>query len=409
MPSDAPLSRRALALAITVAALGYFVDIYDLILFSIVRVRSLTDLGVAQAEIFPTGVKLLNMQMTGMLIGGLLWGVLGDKRGRLSVLFGTIVLYSAANLLNAAISTVPQYAILRFIAGVGLAGELGAGITLVSELMPRESRGYATSLVAAFGILGAAGAFFVGDRFSWRAAFVVGGIMGIALLALRVGVRESGMFEQVKTESHARGHFMSLFTSWHRASRYVASILIGVPIWYVVGILITFSPEFGREMGVMPVPDAGKAVTFTYLGLSSGGFLSGWISQVIKNRRRVLALFIGLTALGVGLYFAAGAKSSAMFYWLCFGLGIAGGYWSIFITVASEQFGTNLRATVTTTVPNFVRGAVVPLTESFRALAPSMGLIGSGVLIGIVTISLAAVSVALLDETYGRDLNFVEK
>ena len=409
MPSVAPLSRRALALAITVAALGYFVDIYDLILFSIVRVRSLTDIGVPQAQIFSTGVMLLNMQMTGMLIGGLLWGVLGDKRGRLSVLFGTIVLYSAANLLNAAVSTVPQYAILRFIAGIGLAGELGAGITLVSELMPRRTRGYATSLVAAFGILGAAAAFLVGDRFSWRAAFVVGGLMGIALLALRVGVRESGMFEQVKAESHERGRFLSLFTSWHRASRYVASILIGVPIWYVVGILITFSPEFGREMGMTPVPDAGKAVTFTYLGLSTGGFLSGWLSQAIGNRKRVLALFIGLTAAGVALYFAPWAKSSGMFYALCFGLGVAGGYWSIFITVASEQFGTNLRATVTTTVPNFVRGAVVPLTETFRALAPTMGLVGSGIAIGVVTLVLAAVAVALLDETYDRDLNFVEK
>jgi MFS family permease len=408
MPSVAPLSRRALALAITVAALGYFVDIYDLILFSIVRVRSLTEIGVPQAQIFSTGVMLLNMQMTGMLIGGLLWGVLGDKRGRLSVLFGTIVLYSAANMLNAAVSTVPQYAILRFIAGIGLAGELGAGITLVSELMPRESRGYATSLVAAFGILGAAVAFLVGDRFSWRAAFVVGGVMGIALLALRVGVSESGMFEQVKAESHERGRFLSLFTSWHRASRYVASILIGVPIWYVVGILITFSPEFGREMGMTPVPDAGKAVTFTYLGLSAGGFLSGWMSQAIGNRKRVLALFIGLTAVGVALYFAPWVKSSAMFYALCFGLGVAGGYWSIFITVASEQFGTNLRATVATSIANLVRGTIIPIAAVFHALAPSLGIRGSAGVVGAVCVVVAMAAVLATPETFDRDLDYVE-
>jgi MFS family permease len=233
--------------------------------------------------------------------------------------------------------------------------------------------------------------------------------MGIALLVLRVGVSESGMFEQLKAESHARGRFLTLFASWHRASRYIASILIGVPIWYVVAILITFSPEFGRATGMSPVPDAGKAVMLTYVGLALGGIISGWLSQVLRTRRRVLALFIGLTAVGVALYFMPGARPSPVFYALCFGLGIAGGYWSIFITVASEQFGTNLRATVTTTVPNFVRGAVVPLTAAFRALAPSLGLVGSGLAIGVVTLVLAAVSVALLDETYGRDLNFVEQ
>lgn len=404
-----PIGRRALALAILVAALGYFVDIYDLILFSIVRVRSLTDIGVAHDQLLPTGVLLLNMQMTGMLFGGILWGVIGDKRGRLSVLFGTIILYSAANLANAWVTTVPQYAMLRLVAGIGLAGELGAGITLVSELMPRETRGYATTLVAAVGICGAVAAFLVGDRFSWRTAYVVGGLMGIALLALRVGVQESGMFRQVKAESHARGRFFSLFATRHRASRYVASILIGVPIWYVVGILMTFSPEFGKAMGMTPAPDAGRAVVFTYVGLSAGGFLSGWISQWVRSRKKVLAWFIGITALGVALYFVPGAKSLGVFYALCFGLGIGGGYWSIFITVASEQFGTNLRATATTTVPNFVRGAVVPLTLVFqKVLTPAVGLIWAGLIIGVVTLALAAVSVTLLDETYGRDLDFVE-
>ncbi len=410
MIAAGPLSRRALALAILVAALGYFVDIYDLILFSIVRVRSLTDIGVPADQMLPTGVLLLNMQMTGMLLGGILWGVLGDKRGRLSVLFGTIIMYSAANLVNAWVTTVPQYAVLRLIAGIGLAGELGAGITLVSELMPRETRGYATTFVAAVGICGAVVAFFVGEHFSWRTAYVVGGLMGIALLGLRIGVQESGLFKQVKSESHRRGQFFSLFATRHRVSRYLASILVGVPIWYVVGILITFSPEFGRAMGMTPAPDAGRAVLFTYVGLSAGGFLCGWLSQSMRSRKKVLGWFIGLTALGVGLYFFPGAKSLPVFYALCLGLGVASGYWSIFITVASEQFGTNLRATATTTVPNFVRGAVVPLLFVFqKVLTPQVGLIWAGLIIGVVTLALAAVSVTLLDETYGRDLNFVER
>jgi putative MFS transporter len=407
-PSRSPLNRSAVAFAVLVAALGYFVDIYDLILFSIVRVRSLTSMGVPPDQLLTKGVLLLNMQMTGMLIGGIAWGVLGDKRGRLSVLFGSIVMYSVANLMNAYVSTVPQYAILRFIAGIGLAGELGAGITLVSEIMPRESRGYATTLVAAVGICGAVVAVLVGDWFDWRTAYIVGGVMGFALLLLRIGVHESGMFQQVKTLSHARGRFLQLFASRERAQRYLATILIGVPIWYVIGILVTFSPEFGRAMGMVTPPNAGRAVMFSYMGLAIGDLASGWLSQWVRSRKRVLRWFIGMTALGVAIYFAPGTKSLGAFYALCFFLGIATGYWAVFVTIASEQFGTNLRATATTTVPNFVRGAVVPLTSSFQALTPIVGLTWSGILVGLVTLVIASVAVAMLQETYGRDLNFVE-
>ena len=401
-------NRRAVALAVLVAALGYFVDIYDLILFSIVRVRSLTAIGVPPDQLLPRGVLLLNMQMTGMLIGGIAWGVLGDRRGRLSVLFGSIVMYSLANLLNAYVVTVPQYAALRLVAGIGLAGELGAGITLVSEIMPRESRGYATTLVAAVGICGAVVAVLVGDWFDWRTAYIVGGLMGILLLLLRIGVHESGMFQQVKTLSHARGRFLQLFATRERASRYLACILIGVPIWYVVGILVTFSPEFGKAMGMAPPPNAGRAVMFCYMGLALGDLASGWMSQWIRSRKNVLRLFIGMTALGVVIYFAPWPRTLWAFYALCFYLGFATGYWAVFVTVASEHFGTNLRATATTTVPNFVRGAVVPLTSTFQALTPIVGLTTSGILVGAGTLVIAILAVSLLRETYGRDLDFVE-
>ena len=402
-------NRQAVRLAVLVAALGYFVDIYDLILFSIVRVRSLTSIGVAPVDLLPTGVLLLNMQMTGMLLGGIAWGVLGDKRGRLSVLFGSIVMYSLANLANAFVTSVPQYAALRLLAGVGLAGELGAGITLVSEIMPKETRGYATTVVAAVGICGAVVAVAVGDLFDWRIAYVVGGVMGIALLLLRIGVQESGLFEQVRSEDHQRGRFMQLFADRSRVTRYLAIIFVGVPIWYVVGILITFSPEFGRAMGMQPVPNAGRAVMFTYIGLAIGDFASGWLSQWARSRRRVLRWFLTLTAINVAIYFLPVSKPLPAFYALCLALGFAAGYWAVFVTVASEQFGTNLRATATTTVPNFVRGAVVPLTSVFQVLAPVTGLTTSGLLVGIVALALAFVAVSLLDETFGRDLNFVEK
>lgn len=403
-----PTRRAVVRLSVLVAALGYFVDIYDLILFSIVRVPSLTAIGVPDGELLPQGVLLLNMQMSGMLLGGIAWGVLGDRRGRLSVLFGSIAMYSVANILNAFVHDVPTYAVLRFLAGIGLAGELGAGITLVAEIMPRETRGYATTLVAAVGICGAVVAVLVGDLFDWRVAYIVGGVMGLVLLVLRIGVHESGMFEQVKTEPHARGRFLQLFARPERARRYLAIIVIGVPAWYVVGILITFSPEFGSAMGMSPLPNAGRAVMFCYIGLAVGDLTSGWLSQYIGSRKRVLGWFLALTTICVGVYFLPVGRTLPQFYALCLALGFSSGYWAVFVTVAAEQFGTNLRATATTTVPNFVRGAVVPLTSTFQVLTPVIGITGSGLLVGVATLTFAAAALWLLEETWDRDLNFVE-
>ncbi len=408
-PAPPPaLTSRAVNLAILVAALGYFVDIYDLILFSIVRITSLRAIGVPDNQILSQGVLLLNMQMGGMLIGGLIWGVLGDKRGRLSVLFGSIIMYSLANIASGFVSTVPQYAVLRFIAGVGLAGELGAGITLVSEILPPQTRGYGTMIVATVGILGAVVASLVGDAFDWRIAYFVGGGMGLALLVLRIGVAESGMFEGVKQTQAARGNFLSLFKSPRTLRRYAAVVLVGVPIWYVVGILITFSPEFGRAMGMAPLPSPGRAVMFCYMGLALGDFASGALSQILKSRKRVVGLFLTGTAIFIGVYFAAAHISLNFFYTVCFLLGIAAGYWAVFVTIASEQFGTNIRATVTTTAPNFVRGAVVLLTSVFNALQPSMGIRASAMLVGSVALLIAFISLTGLDETYGKDLNYIE-
>jgi MFS family permease len=403
------IASRKVALAILVAALGYFVDIYDLILFSIVRVTSLRSLGVPEDQILSQGVLLLNMQMGGMLLGGIIWGVLGDKRGRLSVLFGSIVMYSLANIANGLVTSVPQYAALRLIAGIGLAGELGAGITLVSEIMPVHSRGYGTMIVASVGILGAVVASLVGDAFDWRVAYFVGGGMGIALLVLRVGVAESGLFEGIRHAAHiARGDFWSLISSPKTRWKYLRVILIGGPIWYVVGILVTFSPEFGREMGMAVPPNPGRAVLFAYIGLALGDFTSGALSQVIKSRNRVVSLFLALTAVFVGAYFAVAHVSLTMFYAVCLLLGFATGYWAVFVTIASEQFGTNIRATATTTAPNFVRGSVVIMTSAFQALRPDLGIRGSAMLIGAAALGMAYVSLWGLEETYGKELNYLE-
>jgi putative MFS transporter len=403
------VSRSRVVLAVIVAALGYFVDIYDLILFSIVRVASLRDLGVPSADLLSTGVRLLNTQMIGMLVGGVLWGILGDKRGRLSVLFGSISLYSLANIANGFATTVPAYAALRFVAGVGLAGELGAGVTLVSETMSIEARGYGTTIVAAFGILGAVVAALVGGFFTWRIAYFVGGAMGLGLLALRIGVYESGAFERVARTNVRRGNFLSLFSNWAQVKKYASVIFVGLPAWYVVAILVTFSPEFGQAMGMARAPEAGPSVMFCYIGLSVGGFISGFLSQVLKNRKKVTLMFILMSAAFIGLHFVVAKQSVTLFYTMCFVLGIGVGYWAVFMTIAAEQFGTNIRATVATTVPNFVRGAVVPMTSAFQYLRGPMGIQGAGLLVGFIAIALALASLANLEETFGRDLNFVEE
>ncbi|MEO5572108.1 MAG: MFS transporter [Bacteroidia bacterium] len=402
-------STNALNIIVIVAALGYFVDIYDLILFSIVRVPSLKALGVAPENLLSEGTNLINAQMIGMLIGGLLWGIMGDKRGRVSVLFGSIILYSIANILNAYVTSIEMYKWMRFIAGVGLAGELGAGITLVNETMTKEKRGYGTMIVVSFGVLGAVLANIVA-KFGWEQAYIIGGIMGLALLILRIGVYESGLYHSVKESKVSRGNFFMLFTNLNRFVRYLSCIAIGVPIWYMIGILVTFSPEFAIELGIENV-QAGSAVMYFYLGTSFGDFMSGYLSQVFKSRKKILFAYLIFTVAMIPVYLFTHGISASMFYVICAFLGAAAGYWAVFVTIASEQFGTNLRSTVTTTVPNFVRGSLVLLTLLLEVFRKNMGLslVQSALLVGIFALIIAFFSLLGMHETFGKDLNYVEK
>jgi MFS family permease len=400
--------RKNIWLTVLVAALGYFVDIYDLILFSVVRVPSLKSFGLEGEALTDVGVRLINWQMGGMLLGGVLWGILGDKRGRLTVLFGSILTYSLANIANGFAQTVLQYEIMRFVAGVGLAGELGAGITLVAEIMPKEKRGYGTTVVAGVGIMGAVVAALVGDRFSWRTAYFVGGGLGLGLLLVRVGVTESGMFQGSKKSGARHGDFLAFFRKPKRLVRYLSVILVGVPIWYAVGILVTLSPELAKAMHMTELPKPSTAVMLMYIGLAVGDFGSGALSQVLKSRKRVLFGFLSLTTASIVAYFTFARGSLTTFYAVLVVLGFASGYWAVFVTVASEQFGTNLRATATTTVPNFVRGTVVLATLSFQAMKPGLGVLGSAGTVGAVILVLAFGSLFGLEETHGKDLDFVE-
>jgi MFS family permease len=407
-PKKAVILKSLLNTTVLVSSLGYFVDIYDLILFGIVRIPSLTELGVRGDELIKVGVFILNMQMAGMLVGGIIFGIWGDKRGRLSVLFGSIFLYSIANLFNAFVTDVNLYAVLRFVAGIGLAGELGAAVTLVSEVMTKETRGYGTAVVATIGVSGAIFAAIIGEKFNWHIAYIIGGVLGLILLLLRIRMFESGMYKSLTSSSVSRGNFLKLFTSKDRFLRYAYCILIGLPIWYVIGILITFSPEFGKVLGVKEPINAGNSILFTYTGLIFGDFASGFLSQFIKSRKKVVMMFIALTTVFIFVYLFSSGLSKDMFYGLCILLGISIGYWAVFVTTASEQFGTNLRSTVTTTVPNFIRGSVVPITIAFSMLRPAFGMIHSALIVGIISVLLAVFAAYKLEETYGKDLNFLE-
>lgn len=393
---------------VLVAALGYMVDMYDLFLFSIVRVPSLKALHLADDSILKDGLLLLNLQMAGLLAGGIVWGILGDKKGRLSVLFGSILTYSLANIGNGFVTSVSVYALLRFIAGFGLAGELGAGITLVSEILPNKIRGYGTTLVATMGVLGALLAYLVSHLFDWRASYFIGGGLGLLLMAMRIKVFESGIFLKLKEKSVRRGDVRMLFNNKTRLIKYVTSILIGMPIWFVVGILITFSPELGKAMGLDQPVDAGKAVLFVFASQVAGNIISGSLSQYFQSRKKVIFLFMGMSFLFVLVYLLVPFKNPTLLYIIIACLGFCSGYWTLFITVAAELFGSNLRATVATTVPNFVRGTTIPLTALFVLLKNYTGTIYGALIVGVLTYLIAMFALVYLEETFKKDINYTE-
>ena len=398
-------------IAVIVAALGYFVDIYDLLLFTIVKKPSMLGVGSTDLTILADSTKVINWQMTGLLIGGIIWGILGDKRGRLSVLFGSIILYSVANFITGFIQTVDQYAICRFVAGLGLAGELGAGITLVSEILPKNKRGIGTSLVAGIGLSGAVAAYFT-YQFTddWRLCYKIGGGLGIILLFLRIKVAESGMFQQAKGNK-SLGDFRMFFNNRTRFKKYILAILIGLPTWYVIGILVNQSDKFGEKLFGSKTINSGRSIMFAYAGIAIGDILIGLVSQYFKSRKKALFVFYMLTIISLILFFSSYNNSDLSMYIICAALGFSTGFWAIFVTMGAEQFGTNLRATAATTIPNMVRGALPLINMLFLdVFQKSWGwpLVQSGIVTGIIAISITLVAFYFTEETFQKDLNYME-
>jgi putative MFS transporter len=402
-----PTATRNVTLLVIVAALGYFVDIYDLMIFSIVRVKSLHDIGIADADIRSSGVYVINMQMWGLILGGILWGVLGDKLGRLKVLFGSIIVYSLANFANGLVHDVNSYAIIRFIAGIGLSGELGAGITIVSETLSKEKRGYGTMVVTMIGVLGAVAAGIIG-KYDWRTAYFIGGGLGIMLLALRLGTFESGLYKGVAKTKVSKGNIFILFNNRKRFLKYLCCILIGAPLWFVVGIIITLSPEFTKTLGATESISAGTGIIYFYTGASIGNIIASILAQVTKSRKLTMLIFLVLNAISVLVFLNAEGISNQQFILLSLIIGITGGYLATLVIIATEQFGTNIRATVTTTVPNFVRGTLIPINAAFSLLLIHFDMIRSGVILLIVLTAIALFALSQLKESFSKDLDYVE-
>ncbi len=424
---NAAFNRKSLLLII-VASLGYFVDIYDLVLFGVVKADSLlTILPHASDQVrAATGKMLFNYQMIGMFIGGLLWGVLGDKKGRVKVLFGSILLYSIANIANAFVTDIPSYSVIRIIAGIGLAGELGAGITLVSELMPKETRGYGTMIIVCFGALGAVFATLIGAKgealgtflgttigikmLNWQIAYLVGGMLGLLLLIIRMGSLESRMFEQMHQEGTTRGNLRLIFGNQKNLIKYIQCISVGIPIWFVIGLLIMNSKDdFGPLLGVKTINN-GLAVMYAYIGLSIGDLVAGLLSQWLKSRRKVVMIFLLMTLIVTSSFlFGSKTVSEDTYYLYCFLLGASTGYWAIFVTIAAEQFGTNIRSTAANTVPNFVRGSVFLIVSLFVILTSLFPIGVSALIVGLLSVASAFWGIYHLKETFAKDLNYHEE
>jgi putative MFS transporter len=400
------------SLPVLVAALGYFVDVYDLLLFTIVRQPSVLAVGSSLETIIVDSAHIINWQMSGLLIGGILWGVIGDKQGRLKVLFGSILLYSVANILTAYVQTVDQYAYCRFIGGIGLAGELGAGITLVSEMLPKNKRGIGTSMVAGIGLFGAVFAYFTFKYTQdWRLCYKIGGGLGFFLLVLRVRVAESFMFESAKLANINKGNFFMFFNSYKRFSKYIKAILIGLPTWFVIGVMVNYSNKFATGLYGDNLIDSGRSVMFAYIGIAVGDLLIGWVSQYFKSRKKALLVFYSISIIGMVLFFSAFNNSDSRMYAICAFLGFSTGYWAIFNQMAAEQFGTNLRATAATTIPNMVRGALPLINFLFLdILQKSMGwtIVQSGIVTGAIVMGITLIAFVFTEETYHKDLDYLE-
>jgi hypothetical protein len=247
------------------------------------------------------------------------------------------------------------------------------------------------------------------ELFDWRTCYYIGGALGLTLLLLRMQVKESVLFKQVKQAGVKRGDFLMFFNNKERALLYLRCIMIGIPAWYIIGVLVTFSDQFGKEFGIEGI-DPGKAIMYQYMAIAFGDLTAGLLSKLLNSRKKALFVFYGITTLFLGLYFGLrGGGSAQNMYWLCAGLGFGTGFSVIYITMSAEQFGTNLRATAAVTIPNMVRGALPLIIILFKGMRNWTGSYVTGAVLTGALLMLIAVYAAIgIRETYNKELDFVE-
>jgi MFS transporter, putative metabolite:H+ symporter len=401
--------KKHIWLAIIASALGFFVDLYDIMILSVVRKSSLLAVGVPEGELLSKGVSLINVQMAGMLLGGFIWGIIGDKMGRLSVLFGSIVLYSSATFANAYAPNFDIYLLLRFLAGVGLAGELGAAITLVTEQMPQKYRGIGPAIIGGCGMLGAIFGAYIGGKYSWQFTYQLGGGLGFLLLILRLGVLESGLYNQIKDKTTIKGDLRLLFKNKDYIKKYISICVLGFPVWYVNGVVMTFTPEIAKAWGMVEIPSVSTVVIYYFIGLTFGDLTGGFVSQYFKSRKKAIRLYLSMYAVAAVVFFMFGNKSIIIYNGLILFLGFCVGYSIVLLTLAAEQYGTNIRSTVTTSSLNILRATVIPQTLLFGFLSPYIGTVNAAMAVGVIAILLAFWGLRNLDETFHKDLNYMEE
>jgi MFS transporter, putative metabolite:H+ symporter len=395
-------------LMLAVAALGYFVDVYDLLIFGAERVESLQAVGVPKEDMKDVGILILNFQMAGLILGGFLFGILADKLGRLKVLFASILLYSVANIANAFVTTVPAFAGARFFAGIGLAGELGVALSWISESLERRQRTIATMIVSAIGLFGGIAAALVGSVCHWKTSYIIGGVMGLILLVLRISVKESKIFIKNQFKDIKRGDLIELFGSRKQLYKYLLCVFAGAPAVVFINLYITLTPEFALAFGITEPVSVSTAIMVYLMVFAVSDILCGFLSKLMQKRKGPLLIYACMQIFATAYFLLAPPDTAMGYYYRCAFLGFSIGYWGILITNSVEQFGTNIRATVATSTPNLIRGLTIPASLIFTNLIPAYGLVRSGAIVGFSLIVISIISILLLKDKFENNLNFTE-
>jgi MFS transporter, putative metabolite:H+ symporter len=381
---------------------GYFIDIFDLVLFSTLRISSFEELKITDPTYWT--VVFFNLQMTGILVGGIFWGKMADIKGRSWSFMGTILVFSIANIINGLTSSLTVYGICRFIAGFGLAGEMGSGIALICEKVPDEKRSLYLGFVSSLGCIGAVLSGWLGDIVYWRYLFIGSGFAGILLTLLRKNLLEPDLFRKTATLNIPRGQWKTLFQSPPDLIRFILLIFLGIPMWYIIGILWSFSTEMTSTIG-LNIFTSGQAILWGYVGVWMGDMLMPFVSQFLKSRIFTIQICLIMMLLGVIYLFQFQPHSLLSFQLTHIFLGFTIGYWAVYATLCGESFGTNIRALTSTSLPSLIRFSSIPMMIIYQYGRDENELnIALGM--GLTVLCISMITTYFIKDTFQKDIDF---